>query len=345
MERKTFKFINYALVIGALFVILTHSMPTSFNSAKIYGDSVMNVIYNADHFFVNLYLPIFFFISGLLLKHTRGGVERQPYFSFIGKKAIKLLVPYIVLTVIGFIPKILLKDYVNDDVEFSFLYVVKTIFVPRDNVWGHTWFLPTLFLMFVFSYPLLDAEKRLVGKVTVLLIAVILFILPHRTNILAADDFCCYFIYFVLGIVLSDFILNNSDKIFKWYFGLLAVAVAVVIFLFVPLKYYNYNFKKTMLILALLLIYATFCLTASITKGDKTVGFFEFFDGKTFTIYLLAWLFQAPIEILFNRVIQVPIYVHIIVKYAFGLIFPLIVVWVYKKLKIQNKFLRSIVGL
>lgn len=340
-SRKRLSFINYAYATGSIFVVLGHSTPTSASDLPIVIDQIRSFIYC-------FHMPLFFFIAGLLLQYTKSD-SRPPYLSFIGKKSVKFLVPYFVYTFIGFFPKIFLARFTNDSVSMSFGYLFKTIFSPRDNVWGHFWFLPTLLIAYLFSYVLLDLRKNKLIMLVITICAASLAIFPISTNWGCLHDLSEMFIFFVLGIALGDFVVKFYDKVFKLHYALLSTFVSIAFFVTYILCFYNGKgyksnyYEAVKLIVGCLMIYTVFTFSGIFSKCNNNI--LAMLNGKTFSIYLMSWPCQAVVEIALNRVLHLHWIIVILGMFTVGLVVPLFVVWVYRKLSGKSKIMNCLLGL
>lgn len=340
-SRKKLSFINYAYAIGAIFVVLGHSTPTS-------ASDMPQVVEHIRTFIYCFHMPLFFFIAGVLLRYTKSE-NRPPYLRFIGNKAIKFLVPYFVFTFLGLIPKVLLANFTNDEVSFSFQYIFKTIFSPRDNVWGHFWFLPTLLLIYMVSYLILDASRNKAISAVLVIATACLAVFPIATDWVCLHDISEMLVFFVLGVVLGGVVTGDYEKVFKPVAAILSTVVAIAIFvLFIIFLYDNagysgivYQFLK--FIIGCLMVYTV--LTISVALADRKVKVFTLLFGKTFSIYILSWPCQAFAEIVFNRVLHMSWPFVMLAMFAFGLSIPLFIVWLYKKLSGKSKIMNCLLGI
>ena len=146
-QTNRISFISTARVIGILLVVWGHSYP--FN-VPIPGslDAVRSFVYT-------FHMPLFILISGYL-----AGKSRKSPGEYIANRAKKLLIPYFALSLAAFLPKMLVQQYLNDSVEFSLAYLLRTELVPRENVWGHFWFIPVIFAFGVFSALMKNQLKK-----------------------------------------------------------------------------------------------------------------------------------------------------------------------------------------
>lgn len=336
-NSKNLQFINYAYAIGAIFVVLGHSTPTGISDMPLWIDAVRTFIYD-------FHMPLFFFIAGFLFKYT-SSLRKKKYGTFIKEKCVRFLTPYFVLTFVGLIPKILVSNFVNDDVEFSADYITKAIFSPRDNVWGHFWFLPTLLIIYVFSYLILKASRNNLIFLIVMLGAFIFAVFPTSINWFALNDICDQLIYFCIGVLAEKAFFTKRKEFLQPRFAILNSALAI--FIFVYLRYVNYYgcywlLNLSNVIIGILMIYSIFYI--SVDLEGKCSKILDYFEGKTFSIYIISWPCQAITEIIVNRVFHIHWYFVMPSMFIAGLGVPLLVNEIYKRLKWHPKFINLVFG-
>lgn len=121
--KQKIAFIAAARVIGILLVVFGRSFP--------FDVYIKSMFQNMVPFVYTFHMPLFIFLSGyLLMGNTRSAGE------YIRRRGTRLLIPYFVLSVAAFVPKVLLQKRLNDTVEFSLWHLIETELVPRANVWG-----------------------------------------------------------------------------------------------------------------------------------------------------------------------------------------------------------------
>lgn len=335
--NKKLKFISYAYAIGAILVVLGHSTPTGVSDMPLIVDKIRTFVYC-------FHMPLFFFIAGFLFKYT-SKKKTKPYGTFMKNKLIKFLTPYFVLSAIGIIPKILLSAFVNDEVSFSLYYVFEAIFNPRLNVWGHFWFLPTLLIIYSLSYLILRCYKNKVLFSAVLAIALALSAFPINTDWFAVKDICLELIYFCIGISVCGIITEKKDRIFRLSYALLAVMTAIAYYIFMTVNnFYWQEWVKNIstVLIALPMIYSVLYFSVFLEKNGSKI--LDYLDGKTFSIYIMSWPCQAATEVLFNRVMNMHWYITMPAMFIVGLGVPLLFLCIYKRFKLQPKFVNLIFG-
>lgn len=101
----------------------------------------------------SFHMPLFFFISGFLFALTIPNIKLKTlsFSSFIKKKALRLLIPFLFINTIIFIIKAsLIKDssIMQHPVEMTWKSFFESTF---SNPMGFMWFLPALFTIFVIT--------------------------------------------------------------------------------------------------------------------------------------------------------------------------------------------------
>lgn len=337
MSKRNLNFINYAYAIGAILVVLGHSTPTGSSDMPLFIDNIRTFIYC-------FHMPLFFFIAGVLLRYTTK-FKKKPYGMFIKNKVKRFLIPYFVFSAVGFFPKIFLSSLVNDEVSFSFKYLVTIVFNPRQNVWGHFWFLPTLLIIYVFSYLLLRCIENKYVKFAVTVIVILMAVLPIKCDWFAINDIFKQLVYFWIGLILSDTIIDKRNKIFKCWISIMCIILSVIAFVYFKNHYYygkEWLSNLVSVIIGVLMIYAVMYISELLEI--KNINVLDFLNGKTFTVYLFSWPCQAIVEMLTNRVLGLHWYVVMPSMFIVGMVIPLLISFVYSKFKKHPSFINLLIG-
>lgn len=138
VNRERFAFVALVQLVGCLLVIFGHSYP--------FVTDVPKQIIDVRTFIYCFHMPLFVWCSGYLLVKT-GQSERYGFSQYALRRAKKLLIPYIAFSLVGLVPKIAFSGLLNDKLDLDFLGISRAFLVPRENVWGHFWFLPMIFFM------------------------------------------------------------------------------------------------------------------------------------------------------------------------------------------------------
>lgn len=118
----------------------------------VVGHADMTPAYDAlwiKRWIYSFHMPLFVFVSGFLFCYTNPQIKEVSIGRFLLKKVRRLLLPFIVINSIIFLIKTFFSsdDYVQHPVVLTWdSYVDSTFFHPI----GFMWFLPALFMIFVF---------------------------------------------------------------------------------------------------------------------------------------------------------------------------------------------------
>lgn len=334
-KQKKIAYIAIAQLIGCILVILGHSIPLNWE--------IPRAIYKADVFLYTFHMPLFFFVSGYLFYKTKS-FERYTFGAYIKKRSFRLMLPYVVLTVVGFIPKLLTSGFFKDKSEFSVMYFVKAFLVPRENVWGHFWFLPALLLISLFSFAFAKLKKKsvsLYGVLTVLLFG--LTLIPKITDWFAVNDILKYTCFYALGLLFAD---TKAEKIITGgktkYLFLLLLPVSVGLFVIPMQNEVAQTVMKQIIGIMMLTFVLVVSQLADITKNK--VG--NFLCGKTYSIFILSWPFQSIVSMVFEKAMGLPYYMTMPIAFAAGICGPIVTILIVDLIekKIGKRFLSPIIG-
>ncbi len=312
--KQRLVYISNARIIGILLVVFGHSYPLTGEIP--WGlDIVRNFIYC-------FHMPLFVFISAYLVSKV-GSIEKYGPKQYIKNRFIKLFVPYLGLSLLGFLPKILMSGFINDEVEFSLTYLIRTLLVPRENVWGHFWFIPMLFMMALISViytRFLRENKKL--AIIICMLSFVLIFAPPITSWLGIDDVKNYLFWYLSGLIVGETDMFTTRK--SLMKGVLCLMGGLLMFVLCDMRAYN-AFVAVLMIVGLMLV----CMSHNLEK----VWILSVIDKHSFSIFLLSWPAQAVVEVVVNRILHLPLIVNVTMMFFSGIFIPLLIVHVVKQLK------------
>lgn len=284
-------------------------------------------------------MPLFVWISGYLLIYTRQSIRNSTK-AFIKRRLLKLLVPYFILSIVAIVPKYCLQAYLNDSVSFETYSVIRMFLVPRENVWGHFWFLPMIFLLGVFGIIidkiLTKYHRPKLGWTLILGIAFVIYCACFKQHIcpwFSLDDIINFGWIFGLGILCAYYqILERIDKsVLK---SICSFGVAVIIFLsnritIIPLYFSN-------AIVAILMIYSLSDICSYFAQKFQIRK--DAVYAQTFIIFLLSWPCQALINVILERLLHCPYYIIMPLQFSIGILFPMLIILVIRKIETRYNF-------
>lgn len=328
MIEKRKPWIDNLYAIGLILVVLGHSHPSDWSSFSGTGfERLINFLYI-------FHMPLFFYIAGFLFWNS-DRITRLGYRRWLKEKIIRLLTPYVILSVLAMLPKYYIEH--NGFAGLNLTYLMQAVFVPRIGVWGHFWFLPVLLLMYV-AAGALHGILRKESKLPLILLtmgSLILFMMPIKTDFLGMRDFCSSAIYFCAGLWLRE--LSCSFRISVPARLCLAGAAAAFVWMMVE---YAYRSRPTLLIAAFMMLFS--CRQVALAAGDCLL--LRYLSNRNFTIYLYSWPAQAAVMMIATK-LCCPWPFTTLLMFLSGMLAPIILLAIYEKLPwLQNRIFHLLLG-
>jgi len=341
---KQLNFISVATAIAIILVVFGHAMPVHYDYPE--NDYIVKIIKWLITFVYSFHMPLFFFLSGYLYAHTNHASRNREYKPFLHKKFNRLILPYVIISTVAFLPKVGLSHYAVNPVELSWLTYFETIIYPWKNTVRYFWFLPTLFLMFALA-PLLLRSTRILETHSFYFLKFAIFIFFIASNLMVSGSsnnetlfnytgILHYFIYFWLGIWVSEFagkwinILENSGNK-ALLFGLAILSLQVLLFIYQgDTKYYGLE-----LLIAVLGIFTIISISIWLVSFDfKILGKI----GKnSYQIYLFSWFFQVPVQLILYKYFHASGFSIMAAAMLIGVLGPIIFTHVIINYKLPGK--------
>lgn len=332
------KLISFLQVYGIILVVFGHSFTS---------DSCLFL----NRFIYSFHMPLFVFISGYLFSNSAFKKQKntqKDYFlgkdGFFIKKAVRLLIPYVVISSLVFVPKTYFSSLSIRPVELSLSSYFEMLIYPGKNVIIFFWFLPTIFIIsiiifFLWKYLLAKAELKSWLLCLAFFFCLSLFNPAENIKILNFSGIVHYFFFFLTGMVFYKYETEICNLLFMK--SNLLLSVAVVIHLFIIYFFINHpDYTKIILPIALLGI------AESIIIGGlylaKKLSFLNHLNGSTYTIYLFSWFPQVFIQFYILKFLSVPWYISAVVSTFSGVYIPFLLFIFLNYLKNMSKTGRNI---
>ena len=152
-QNKRLDYLDSTKGIATLFVLIFHTIPEALRTSSS---------------FAVFMLPIFFFISGILLAHKPSFINIS-YIENVKKKFLSLMYPYLTFSILSMLALVIVKILIFRKNDFS---VLLQAFQETITLWGYNtlWYFPALFfseIIFIFF------EKKHINKWIILLASTI----------------------------------------------------------------------------------------------------------------------------------------------------------------------------
>ena len=307
------RLISFMQAFGIILVVAGHSTYQLGHAGHV--PSICRWLYT-------FHMPLFFFISGYLLKYsnTRKGIQLSDMPAlgkdgFITGKARRLLVPYVIISSVVFIPKTMMSAIA--------LRPVGMLLYPHTNVIGYFWFLPSLFLIFCMAYIAAKTKAKTNDSLLIVCLIAVSIVNPG-TGFLGLDSALYNAVFFAAGYMFRKHMLETVVGRHSATAAAVTFTVSVAL-MYAPdtgIRYLLTSFNGILMSVALAHLYIA-----------GKMRFLDHLDGATYTIYLLSWFPQvASQQILMSLVPGITWHVTTALAFFSGLYVPLMVHrWVRKR--------------
>lgn len=329
IDRKSgLLYVTYFYALATIQIVLVHARMMRVENPKW-------IVAMVD--FVSAYhMVLFFFIAGVLLSYTEG--RHQSLWKWYKGKLVKLISPFIILTGVAYLPKVLLEPILNNGANFSFAYLLQILFYPRKTIWGHFWFIPVYLVVMPVCFFLVKAiRKNKFVWTCVILVTAVLNYFPIDIGWFGISDICRFSFYTVLGITVEPFINRDTVKkvIGSWRFLSVLVAAAGVTGCFNAI---NIVLKVHILIMVVLFLSVSMLLEHYELKWLEKIG------NCNLTIYIYSWPIQAVLEILLVSFLSFDLNATFVIKAIAGLVGPLVLIRIANMLPFVSR-LKTYLGI
>ena len=300
------------------------------------------------------HMPLFFFISGYLYSLTQKDFTKIDSKAFLKKKFIRLFVPYLVLGLIVFVIKYGMTGIIGSSRSFSLQDFFMMFIAPRwpNSTMGYLWFIGTLFFLFVVISILgslkVNLRKPLIAVSFIVVLWIVRYFLSGQElwiRVFNLQALTWYFPFFIIGILYQ----MNETKIIS----ITDVGKNKTLFLFLLtllgtwLLMHSYPVRYLQKILfAIIGVCFSMALCSTLLKNDFVNQRILPFGNITYTIYLMSFFGQYSVKVVVWNVLHLNWPVLVSFMFIGGLIFPLIVYWLYIKTNNfgGNKFVKILIG-
>ncbi len=295
-SKKYYDEITMAKGIGILCVVLGHAIKQTGVDNNLWN-TLVQVIYS-------FHMPLFFVLSGFVSVKILS-LERKDFGGYIKSRAVRLLIPYVVVGILYMPLKYVLSQYARKPYDFANSWRL----ILGDNPNTTMWFLYILFWVSVLS-------MMLIRKNTL-----VPFLLIGAALSLATFHFgweikvSKYFFFFVSGIFMRVR-YESFEKLFRkvWFIivmALIFIGGNILIYKGVLLAGFFTSIAGTMLCMV---------LCKEIVNGSQGKrGVLYGFGDSSMDIYILSDIVQTVLRLAFLNILGLSVPLVILIGFVGGM--------------------------
>ncbi len=273
MARERLKDIDKAKGLAIFLVVLGHITLSGQPRNVEWYEWLRIAIYK-------FHMPFFMYLSGYTMFYVLPIITTlNEYWTFIKKKALRLLPPLLIFGILIGVGKFIMQSYMKVDgvPTFSYFEFLKILIEPMTSFARSIWYIYVLFLFYLTIPVLLMISKYRLLPLLVIGILIHFFRPTHYFAIFSYDE---YFLYFVLGMISIKYRQLVLDYLNKY-----RILFLFLFFMSFSLLFFNIHGSQSKLIISLFSILALHSLMLTqLFDENKQVFLFAKF---TFVIYLL----------------------------------------------------------
>lgn len=319
------KFISYMQIICIILVVIGHSFHQYPDDAQ--GKSLL--IYRMMHSFR---MPTFIFVSGFLMAYTtmlRPDHKAPSFGTFLLNKLKRLIIPYLTLNFVTFLPRIILNNFADEEFELSVGQFFRTFYLPEHLIIPYFWFIQTTFVLLIFSYALFSFLRlRSYKHISYILLLTIIFLLLPLTELSNISVFSLnatldYSIFFITGIAYAVF-MSKIDGVVQWH----NIATLLVFAILWAIAFFMTEGSDYIIFCQFFGI----CMMISFSHilENKGIDIFDHLSGCNYIIFLLSWYFNVFSQQIMSKIVTLPWWTYTILSILSGIYGPCLF-YVYMK--------------
>lgn len=311
---KPLRFISYLQIIAILLVVAGHSVHEYPDGCNGNSTLFYRMVYS-------FHIPLFVFISGFLLDYTltiRRDISGRN--GFISGKIRRLIIPFVTLTLVTFIPRSLLSGMADDGITLSWQSLAEGLLHGGRLVIPFFWFLQTIFTLLTVTYLILIAASRvgIKGWITYLLITTLYGALPYIIDYspwFSIGETCRLAIFFAVGMIFSasrkklEHIVNPTSLL------TLTVCAALWVSTF-------FVFEGTEIMPVCSLCGIAMCISFARILASRNITMLDRLTGSSYMIFLLSWYFNVGCQQVLSHFTDFPWWVYTMLSFSFGILVP-----------------------
>jgi fucose 4-O-acetylase-like acetyltransferase len=328
LSRSRYPWIDYARGITILLVVYRHVFEGLGNVGP--GSDSYGILKYLNIFFFSFRMPLFFIVSGIFFG---GSLDRKGIGEYIGNRFQTIFYPLIIWGSIQVTLQLFFAGYVNAEREpMNYLHL---LIEPRKI--EQFWYLNALFFVSI-----LYAAMRWYLKVKPwqqLLLGIFLYAISgychiHNINIGFLSDVFFFYMFFAVGDLLADLVLNtkNHKVLTSWRTTLIALPIFIAIqhyFTYLNLEHgddYYVQFRQPAIFAVTALAGGAFVIhIAFLLQKLDVMRFLRVIGYHSLYIYVMHLMITSSSRIILIKLFDIQdIPVLMVISVTIGIILPII---------------------
>ena len=319
-SRETW--VDAVKVLACILVVLGHFFQ-SMTKANIIEQTVLYTWFNRTIYY--FHVPLFFLCSGYL--YQRGKPEKGNYdhYQLVLKKLLGLGVPFVVFSLANWLLKAMFASAVNTQANS----LVTDLFIRPAAPY---WYLYTLFFIFLIT-PAINSKISacVIAGLAIAAQGVSLFF--KNFGIYALDTMLANWLWFVLGMILC---FTDSPKLLRKQKGAKEMGLAIFVLFFagsIAVVMRQVSHSLLSFLFGLIACSGIVVMAVNIKFSENAKKIIRWLSDYTLPIYLMHTIFAAAFRSLLLKLGITNAAVHIVAGLVISFGGPILVGFVFKKLK------------
>ena len=312
MEKQFLKFAAYLQIMGIILVVLGHS----FHEYPEHGMNML--LYRMMH---NFRMPLFLFVSGFLMYYT-ARLGETGVLSFARKKVERLLLPFLFLTVVTFIPRSLMSGMADDVIEADFHRLWHGLIYGDRLVIPYFWFLQVSFTLLLISYGgLWMLRHSMLARKTYVIALTLVFALltiwnPEGiTSVWSLDMTVRLGVYFMSGVLFGIFYVEIMRRVD--FTNLMVALLFAVAWVLLFMNFEGETPERLASVFGILM-----CISVAMMMERYNIVILDCFIGANYMIFLLSWYFNVASQQVLHHFVELPRWSFTILSLVSGVFCP-----------------------
>lgn len=310
------KHVAYLQAFGIILVVFGHSF---HESPFGYNWWVYKMMYSFR-------MPLFLFVSGYLMVYTsiiRGRYKRTPL-SFCANKFKRLLIPFIFISTVTFLPRILLSQLADDPISLSAGVFLRSFFYYDSLVIPFYWFLQASFALLCLSYLMLWIFRRHDAIFFILpVVSLGIYMFVDAGTFWSLCNVVKFGVFFTSGVLFGRY-ASTVDKYINWT-SLPLMTVLIVLW---ALLFFITKDSKWIVICSFFGI--LWCISLSKILEARNIRVLDHLMGANYLIFLLSWFFNIGSQQVLHHFTDMPWWIYTSLSLLTGIYGPW---YIYKTLQ------------